>query len=1202
MNYRPFMNYRLLTILLLCSLVVFVFAFGGSVGPFVTIFMRTVLDDPNAATARTTLGLGAADSPSFVNLNLTGYGQLPEISTPVTPDPNFLRFYAKDDGAGTSRFYIVDDAGLETDLTGGGGGATTLDALLDVTLSGTPYTDGKVLRANGDDYVDAVLAHSDLSGIGTNAHSVIDSHLASTANPHSVTAAQTGAVALIGNETIAGIKTFSSFPVLPSSSPTTGYQAVHKAYVDAFVQSLEVKLACKIATTTAGTLATSFENGDTIDSVVLVTGDRILIKDQADATANGIYTVNASGAPTRATDYDISSEVQEGTYSFITEGTANNGYQFVQITIDPVLNTNDLVFTYLNKPGSNTASLGVELIGNDLRADLLATGAVGLTGNELKINVDGSSIEIATNALQVKATGITNAMLAGSIADSKLATISTADKVDWTAVNKTGSVLDDIADVVAPAPSDDQALSWDSASSKWIPQTISGGGGAISAAVSDVDVYSSGTTDAKWLKMPAATTELFGDTYSRVKSDLTYATYYRIVVNQTVAGYNTADLNLQYSTDNVNYQAADTAAAGECAVGAGIGVKVGSWAALVAGAQSDVWLRIVGKQGNGTVSPVWRQIRVQFKMLAASGTLHDAVTVVDSQSVNLTLSTQQITADVNDKDYGDVVVSGTGSAWSVDDDSHAHTTTTISGIDISADTNLTAGDGLTLTDDDLDFDGGATPAGDLGGTWADPSVDDDSHAHTTTTISGLDISDDTNFGTAMAAIDLLVASGDGVDANTASVANGDTKHLATGDQIYDFVIGLGYGTGNGDMLKSTYDVSADGHVDGNDVAYGAAWNGDVNAPSMNAVYDKIQALPVGHDAVTVTDSNTIDHTLTGQGIESVVKYQSTQSITLSEDANGLKADLNAIEYAFLNILEQSSDPDKPAEGKAAIWMSDGTKSGDAGDVMIAATANGVTKKGTLWDFNGASMWEGMGNNFSADPNCVALWQCENGALTADSKGANTLTAVNTPVAELVDYKEDSASVNLESLQSQYFTLSQEAMDTGFPGKSGDTNKKLSVSCWFKLESAAGGGSPDYGYRSICGILYANLYSWGVAVSNSTGTNYARFRLGYDNGNSVEEINHTGRVISTGVWYHFGATYQNSNKSYQMRLYDSSNTTSYTQTGTTTNNINIETGGFRIGSAEASVACWDGLLDELVIFNDILTIDEIDQIRAMTYGT
>jgi hypothetical protein len=79
-------------------------------------------------------------------------------------------------------------------------------------------------------------------------------------------------------------------------------------------------------------------------------------------------------------------------------------------------------------------------------------------------------------------------------------------------------------------------------------------------------------------------------------------------------------------------------------------------------------------------------------------------------------------ADAANEDIGDITI--TGGAWAVEDDSHAHTSTTISALDISADTNLTAGDALTLTDDDIDFDGGATPAGDLGGTWASPTIDD----------------------------------------------------------------------------------------------------------------------------------------------------------------------------------------------------------------------------------------------------------------------------------------------------------------------------------------------------------------------------------------------------------------------------------------------------------------------------------------------
>jgi len=57
---------------------------------------------------------------------------------------------------------------------------------------------------------------------------------------------------------------------------------------------------------------------------------------------------------------------------------------------------------------------------------------------------------------------------------------------------------------------------------------------------------------------------------------------------------------------------------------------------------------------------------------------------------------------------------------------------------------ITAGNALTWSSNTIDFDGGATPSGDLGGTWASPSVTDDSHAHTGTTLSGIDISSDTN--------------------------------------------------------------------------------------------------------------------------------------------------------------------------------------------------------------------------------------------------------------------------------------------------------------------------------------------------------------------------------------------------------------------------------------------------------------------------
>lgn len=49
-----------------------------------------------------------------------------------------------------------------------------------------------------------------------------------------------------------------------------------------------------------------------------------------------------------------------------------------------------------------------------------AGDGLGIASDNLKVNVDDSSIEISADTLQVKALGITNAMLAGSIAYSKL--------------------------------------------------------------------------------------------------------------------------------------------------------------------------------------------------------------------------------------------------------------------------------------------------------------------------------------------------------------------------------------------------------------------------------------------------------------------------------------------------------------------------------------------------------------------------------------------------------------------------------------------------------------------------------------------------------------------------------------------------------------------------------------------------------------
>lgn len=154
-----------------------------------------------------------------------------------------------------------------------------------------------------------------------------------------------------------------------ATSPSDPNDAASKAYVDGLVQGASPKESVRVATTIAGTLASSFENGDTIDGIVLVTGDRILIKNQAAPETNGIYTVNSSGAPTRALDANTAGKLAAA-FVFVEEGTTNGDKGFVT-TFDSndVLGTDPVNWVQFSAAGSYTASNGIVLSGLDFQLD-----------------------------------------------------------------------------------------------------------------------------------------------------------------------------------------------------------------------------------------------------------------------------------------------------------------------------------------------------------------------------------------------------------------------------------------------------------------------------------------------------------------------------------------------------------------------------------------------------------------------------------------------------------------------------------------------------------------------------------------------------------------------------------------------------------------------------------------------------------------
>ena len=223
---------------------------------------------------------------------------------------------------------------------------------------------------------------------------------------------------------------FSAGTLRVAATPSANTDAASKSYVDGLVGSgVFWKEPAKAATTSSINLSNPATSS--FDGVTLSSGDRLLVRAQSTASENGIYEFNgSSSALTRAPLADTAAELN-GAALFVTDGNTYADQAFVQTAT--IANLGSDTVTWVRFSGLGSVEAGA---------------ALSKTGDRLDVEVDDSSIEVNSDALRVKASGITNAMLAGSIEaaklagsipDSKLSTISTANKVSGSAVQLAGS-------------------------------------------------------------------------------------------------------------------------------------------------------------------------------------------------------------------------------------------------------------------------------------------------------------------------------------------------------------------------------------------------------------------------------------------------------------------------------------------------------------------------------------------------------------------------------------------------------------------------------------------------------------------------------------------------------------------------------------------------------------------------------------------
>jgi hypothetical protein len=242
---------------------------------------------------------------------------------------------------------------------------TVVDPTADRTITLPNVTGTVITTGDSGTVTNAMLENSSITINGT--PTALGGSINITAGVSSVSGT-TGQIAVSSTtgDIVLSLPNAVTFPgtVTLNADPINALDAATKQYVDAVAEGLHVHASVVAATTANINLATDLEAGDVIDGVTLVAGDRVLVKNQSTTSENGIYVAVASGAASRATDYNTAAEIDPGDFFFVSGGTTYDNTGWVQTAVVTTLGTDPITFEQFSGAGTYQAGTGLTLTGN----------------------------------------------------------------------------------------------------------------------------------------------------------------------------------------------------------------------------------------------------------------------------------------------------------------------------------------------------------------------------------------------------------------------------------------------------------------------------------------------------------------------------------------------------------------------------------------------------------------------------------------------------------------------------------------------------------------------------------------------------------------------------------------------------------------------------------------------------------------------